>query len=183
MQRRCLVPPIKSRLHTIELDVGKLTKKLMARYVNAIKFSARAWVKEAEANIPQYSGASHASLEAIAAGVGAPSVSVFATQSAREHLGPTEIARRQAQARSESRGGFKQTATGISFFYETSLFWLALNETSNQQAAMGGRLITPGPYNFREKADKVAQEVITERLKGRTIDLRGTLKIGTLQSG
>ncbi len=177
------MPVIKSRLQTVELDVGKLTQKLMARYTNAIKFAARDWVKTAEANIPQYSGASHASLEAIAAGVGAPTVSVFATQSAREHLGPAEIARRQAQARSESRGGFRITRTGISFFYETSLFWLALNETSNQQAAMGGRLITPGPYNFREKADKVALKTLQERLRGRTIDLRGTLKIGTLKSG
>lgn len=170
------MPVIKSKFLTIDLNLDKINKQMQTRFINAITFGIKVWVKEAEAVIPVYSGASRASLDQLAASVGM-NVSTTPAPNAVRRLGPAKIASRQAQARSESRGGIRVHKKNITFFFESTLQWLVDNELGeiNDAVARSGNLITPIPYNFIDKANKAAVARINERLKGRTIDLRGNL--------
>lgn len=176
------MPQIRSKLVTIKLKKNELTKRETTRVVNAIKFGIKAWVREAEKNIPVYSGASRASLDQLAATVGI-NVSTTPTPNAIKRLGPSKIAQRQAQARSESSGGIKVTSKSITFFYESSLQWLVDNELgeANDVVAKSGNLITPTPYDFMSKSNRIANAVMIKRLTGRTIDLRGLFDIRTIR--
>lgn len=170
--------PIKSKMLTIEMDLSKLNKRTTERVVNAVKFGAKAWIRAAESVIPVYSGASRASLDQLAA-VFNMNIATSPTRNAIARLGPARIARRQAQARSESRGGLRVNKKSVTFFYESTLQWLVDNELGdiNDDVAKSGRLITAIPYNFIDFANRAAQGVIAKRLRGRTIDLTGILKL------
>ncbi len=166
------MPVVKSKLFAIILKKKKLTKQETERIVNAVNFGIKAWVKAAESVIPVYSGASRASLDQLAATV-KMNVSTNPTPNAVKRLGPTEIAKRQDQARSESEGGIKVSPKQIVFFFRSTLQWLVDNELgqANDAIARSGNLITPIPYNFIAFANRVAQGVMLKRLRGRTIDL------------
>ncbi len=172
---------IKSKFVAITLNVDKVTKRQQTRIINAITFGIKAWVREAESIIPVYSGASRASLDQIASVVKVD-VSTTPTTNAIKRLGPAAIASRQAQARSDSRGEIQVNKDTIIFFYESTLQWLVDNElgNANDAVARSGNLITPIPYNFIDRANQKATEVIQRRLKGRTIDLRGILDFKTI---
>lgn len=172
------MPKIRSKLLLIKFRRQKLTKRELDRVTNALKFGIKAWVRAAELVIPVYSGASRASLDKLASIVKI-NVSTTPSPSAVRRLGPSKIVRRQAQARSESRGGLTVSGTRVTFVFSSTLQWLVDNELGemNDGVAESGRLITPIPYNFIDFANRVAQGVIQKRLKGRTIDLRGILDL------
>lgn len=151
---------------------------MLTRVENALKAGARAWVLSALNNIPVYSGASSASLDKIGQVVGVP-IGVFSSRNANAKLGPSAVRARQQQGRNQSIGEIRRTKTTVSFFYATTLPWLVKNELGEQDEVTGN-LITPTPYNFREKGNAVAQQEILRKLRGRTIDLRGFFDISTL---
>ena len=169
---------ISSKYLKVSLNIDKITQRILTRAENALKVGAKAWVLSALENIPVYSGASLASLDGIGAAVGIP-IGITSTRSANTRLGPSEVQARQAQARAQSTGGMKRTKTTVSFFYSTTLPWLVKNE-QGEADDVSGNLITPTPYNFREKGNVIAQQEILRKLKGRTIDLRGLFDIATL---
>lgn len=123
-----------------------------------IEEAARAWVRAAVAIIPVWSGASRATLQALANAVNEP-VPIDPKQSA-----PNRI----ALGRLYSRGGVERKgAAHYDFYYETTLRYLIANETKNVKPRTEGlfsRLIEPTPYKFREAGDRAAQAVIEKRL-------------------
>ena len=125
---------------------------------SSVEEAARIWVRAAVEKIPVWSGASRATLQALASAVG-------------EHIDidvKGDVEDRISLGRLFSRGGVeRESVTGHwGFFYETSLRYLIANET--QQVAprthgLRGKLIEPTPYNFRE-AGNAAVEAFTATL-------------------
>lgn len=124
-----------------------------------IEGAAREWVRAAVAIIPVWSGASRATLQALASAVG-ESVPISPKPSAPNRIG---------LGRLYSRGGIEKTGrASYNFYYETTLRYLIANETTNVKPRTEGlfsRLIEPTPYNFREAGDKAAQAYIDKRLQ------------------
>lgn len=124
-----------------------------------IEEAARAWVRAAANEIPVWSGASRATLQALADAVN-ESVDINPRPGVKNRI---------ALGRLYSRGGIEKTgAASYNFFYETTLRYLIANETSRVQPRTNGlfsRLIEPTPYKFREAGDKAANAVIEQRLK------------------
>lgn len=124
-----------------------------------IELAARAWVKEAISIIPVWSGASRATLQALASAVDM-SVPISPKSSAPDRI---------SLGRLYSRGGIERTARGKwNFYYETNLKYLIANETTRVAPGtegLRGSLIHPTPYQFREAGNRAAQAVIDQRLK------------------
>lgn len=137
-----------------------------------IEMAARAWVQAAVEKIPVWSGASRATLQALASAVN-ESVSIDPVSTA-----PNRI----ALGRLYSRGGIERTGRAqYNFYYETSLRYLIANETKRVRPrtnGLRGRLIRPTPYNFREAGEKAANAVIEARMKDLPLrGIFGTLKL------
>lgn len=124
-----------------------------------IEGAAREWVRAAIDIIPVWSGASRATLQALASAVNVP-VPISPKASAPNRIG---------LGRLYSRGGIeKDGRASYNFYYETSLRYLIANETQRVKPRTYGlfsRLIEPTPYKFREAGDKAAQAYIDKRLQ------------------
>lgn len=142
-------------------------KAIDAFVKESVEEAARRWVRAAVEVIPVWSGASRATLEALASAVG-------------EHIDidvKGDVENRIALGRLFSRGGIERDGeANWSFFYETSLRYLIANETQNVQPrthGLRGKLIEPTPYNFRE-AGNAAVEAYTATLILPLFKLKGT---------
>lgn len=124
-----------------------------------IEGAAREWVRAAVAIIPVWSGASRATLQALADAVNEP-VPIDPKSSAPNRIG---------LGRLYSRGGIEKTGNAkYNFYYETTLRYLIANETTRVKPRTEGlfsSLIEPTPYKFREAGDKAAQAYIDKRLQ------------------
>ena len=136
-----------------------LVKDADAFVKDVIEGAAREWVKAAVAIIPVWSGASRATLQALADAVG-ESVPISPSSTAPDRIG---------LGRLYSRGGIeKKGKASYSFYYETTLRYLIANETQKvapRTEGLFGSLITPTPYKFREAGDRAAQAYIDKRLR------------------
>lgn len=123
-----------------------------------IEGAAREWVRAAVSIIPVWSGASRATLQALADAVNEP-VPIEPREDAPDRIG---------LGRLYSRGGIEKTGrAAYNFYYETTLRYLIANETTRvrpRTEGLFGSLIKPTPYNFREAGDRAAQAYIDQRL-------------------
>lgn len=127
-------------------------RALIDQYVeDAVKEGARIWVRAAVERIPVWSGASRATLQALASAV-------------NEHI-DIDVAgnapQRIALGRLYSSGGIERLSLGHwKFSYETSLRYLIANETRRvapRTEGLRGSLIEPTPYNFREAGNEAVK--------------------------
>ncbi len=136
-----------------------IVPRIDAYVKETIEMAARAWIEAAVEKIPVWSGASRATLQALASAVGA-NVPISVKNSAPDRI---------ALGRLYSRGGIeKDGRASYNFYYESTLRYLAANETSNVKPrtnGLRGRLIRPTPYNFREAGEKAAMKVIDARME------------------
>lgn len=125
---------------------------------DVIEGAAREWVRAAVKIIPVWSGASRATLQALADAVNEP-LQIDPRSDAPDRIG---------LGRLMSRGGItKEGKASYSFYYETTLRYLIANETTRVKPRTEGlfsSLIQPTPYNFRAAGDRAAQAYINRRL-------------------
>lgn len=118
---------------------------------DAVKEGARIWVRAAVEKIPVWSGASRATLQALASAVN-EHVEIDISSTAPQRI---------ALGRLYSSGGIERIALGNwKFTYETSLRYLIANETTRvapRTEGLRGSLIEPTPYNFREAGNQAVQ--------------------------
>lgn len=146
----------------------KLEMPLLSRLVvpgldkfveETIREAAAAWVTAALDIVPEWSGASRATFQALADAARVPlSVSHKSTAPDRIALG-----------RLYSRGGIERKGRARwNFYYETQLQYLIVNESQKvapRTNGLFGSLITPTPYKFREAGNRAAQAVINRRME------------------
>ena len=116
--------------------------------------AARLWVRAAVERIPVWSGASRATLQALASAVG-------------EHIDidvKADVTGRIGLGRLFSRGGVERVGPAHwQFIYETSLRYLIANESQRvapRTHGLFGSLIEPTPYNCREAGNKAVEEFV-----------------------
>ena len=113
--------------------------------------AARIWVKAVLAIIPEWSGASRATVQALATAVG-EYVSIDVK---------SEAPNRIALGRLYSSGGLKKNGQGSwEFYYETQLRYLIANETKKvapRTEGLRGSLIQPTPYQFRDAGNRAVE--------------------------
>ena len=137
----------RARLNLIKLDQRQ--RPAIDEYAKTvIEQAARIWVRTALDIIPTWSGASRATLQALASAVD-------------EHVAIDvrgDAPNRIALGRLYSSGGINQVkASHYEFYYETSLRYLIANENQNVKPGtfgLSGSLITPTPYQFREAGNR-----------------------------
>jgi len=133
----------RSNLNLIHVDRSQ--RQLLDEFVKeSIEEAARIWIRAATEKIPVWSGASRATLQALATAVDEHiQIDVRSTAPDRIALG-----------RLYSRGGITKNGPGsYEFYYETSLRYLIANETTQvapRTEGLRGRLIEPTPWEFRE---------------------------------
>lgn len=140
----------RARLQTINVDPRQLP--LIDEFIKeSTEEAARIWVRAAVARIPVWSGASRATLEALASAVNETiDIDVRSTAPDRVALG-----------RLYSSGGIEKLSTGDwRFVYESNLRYLAANETTRvapRTEGLRGSLIQATPYNFRQAGNEAVE--------------------------
>lgn len=137
----------------ISLDPSQ--RDVIDRYVeDTIREAARVWLRAAMDIIPTWSGASRATLQALASAVDVH-VSIDIKDTAPDRI---------ALGRLTSRGGVDRNGQGSwSFFYETQLRYLIANENTRvapRTEGLRGSLIAPTPYQFREAGNRAVQSFL-----------------------
>jgi hypothetical protein len=141
---------IRANLQAVVLDPRQVPD-LDAAVKLHVEEAARRWVRAALEIVPDWSGASRATFQALASAVG-EHVSIDVSANAPDRIG---------LGRLYSRGGVEKTeVASYRFFYETSLRYLIANETKKVAPGthgLRGKLIEPTPYKFREAGNAAAQ--------------------------
>lgn len=145
------------------LQVPALQRALIPgidKYIQeTIEQAARIWVTTAAENIPVWSGASRATLQALASQVGV-TIPIKVSDTAPDRI---------ALGRLVSRGGVEREGRGRwLFYYESQLNYLAINETQvvlPKTHGLRGSLISPTPYKFQEAATRAAEIYINQRIE------------------
>mgnify|MGYP000440742308 CR=1 FL=1 len=157
-------------------DLGKYRTVLAEELSGAIAAGAFAWIGAATAQIPVWSGASHATFLHVARDIGFQ-LSISAKSNAPN---------RTALGQGSSSGGVDADASDgrVSFHYETHLKHLVYNEYNNANATpdpgLFAQLLTPGPYDFQT----VATEAYLQATRGVSLpDPRRFIKIKVTKVG
>ena len=145
----------RAKLNFLKLDPNQ--KPAIDQYAkDVIEQAARIWVRTALDIIPTWSGASRATLQALATAVD-EHVSIDVRGDA-----PNRI----ALGRLHSSGGITKVELGhYEFYYETSLRYLIANENQNVKPGtngLRGSLITPTPYQFREAGNRAVKAYLDQ---------------------
>lgn len=144
---------VRANLKAIVVDPRQIPV-LDAAVKEVVEQAARIWVRAALAIVPDWSGASRATFQALASAVG-EHVSIDVAQGA-----PMRI----ALGRLYSSGGVEKTGVASwKFYYETTLRYLIANETRTvapRTEGLRGRMLTPTPFQFREAGNRAAQAYI-----------------------
>ena len=141
------------RLNLAGIAVHPSQRAILDQFVeNAVEEGARIWVRAAAEAIPVWSGASRATLQALASAVN-EHVDIDISSSAPDRIG---------LGRLYSSGGIQRFAMGsYAFTYETSLRYMIANETTRvapRTNGLRGALIHPTPWQFREAGNRATQE-------------------------
>ncbi len=147
---------------TAKLEMPVLSRLVVPgidEYVKeTIELAAKAWVEEAIKIIPVWSGASRATLQALASAVN------ISVPIATKPNAPNRV----SLGRLYSAGGIRKQKRGYwDFYYETNLRYLIANETKKVAPRTEGlfsSLIDPTPYQFRDAGNRAAQAVIEARM-------------------
>ena len=135
-------------LQVPRLNIAAYKKRLAEDMIDALTQAAFEWIQAATAEIPVWSGASHATFLELSREIG------FQLQISQPGTAPNRV----AYGTKHGDGDFISDAnTGIfSFKYETDLKHLVYNEFNNANLTpdpgLFGRLLNPGPYHFQETA-------------------------------
>lgn len=139
---------LKATLPTPRLDLSSYLTELNEILSDAIALAAFEWVNAATAEIPVWSGASHATFLKLASTVGL-TISIDNAANA-----PRRVSYGLANSKGEmnidaAKGRFE-------FMYQTSLKHLVYNEYNNANISpdpgLLSQLINPGPYGFQNTA-------------------------------
>lgn len=141
----------------IKLDASKAISRFHRTAVGILKEAVRAWVASAESNIPSWSGMSRGALVKLAGLVG-ENVSTHTAPSAIKRIG-----NRRQLGEAQSSASLIKKRGRYGFTWKSNVFHLAVNENVDA-TQFGFRLIRPGPYNFRDKANAAFQKVVEDRL-------------------
>lgn len=135
---------------------SRIAKALLHRSAQKIlKTAVRAWLKVAESKIPVWSGMSRGTLVKLADQVGV-NISLFVAPSARPPRGPGD---RSHLGQAQSTGRLVIIPGRYGFEYNSEVTHLAVNENADA-TQWGFHLKRPGPYHFRDAADKAFDESI-----------------------
>ena len=145
----------RAKLNLIKLD--KRQRPAIDEYAKiVIEQAARIWVRTALDIIPTWSGASRATLQALASAVD-EHVAIDVRGDAPDRI---------ALGRLYSSGGINKVESGhYEFYYETSLRYLIANENQNVKPGtfgLRGSLVTPTPYQFREAGNRAVKAYLDQ---------------------
>lgn len=126
-----------------------------------LRKAVKAWVSTAENIIPVWSGMSRGTLVKLAGQVGV-NVSLFVAPGAQPPKGPGD---QSQEGISKSTGRLIIIPGRYGFEYSSQVFHLAVNENVDARQ-YGFRLQKPGPYHFREAADKAFNAEMEKGLRG-----------------
>ena len=145
----------RARLNLIKLDQRQ--RPAIDEYAKiVIEQAARIWVRTALDIIPTWSGASRATLQALASAVD-EHVAIDVRGDAPDRI---------ALGRLYSSGGINKVESGhYEFYYETSLRYLIANENQNVKPGtfgLRGSLVTPTPYQFREAGNRAVKAYLDQ---------------------
>lgn len=150
------MPKLAATISTIKIDIKKVQNSLHEQFVAVLREAVKVWVMTAQQNIPVWSGASQSTLKTLAGKVGVD-IAVFPVPGAPDRTGLGEGSGQGDLRINRGQGRY-------SFFYSTNLPYLIRNDTRDMSEAMRGRLKTPTPYQFREKADAAFRKIVGGRL-------------------
>ena len=144
----------KGTLKSFRIDLGRYQKKLHEHLSDEIAHVAFLWLNAVLAEIPVWSGASHATFLQLSRSVG--------YQLAVQPAAVNRVAYGQQHGSGEVTADAKGGVYG--FHYETSLPHLLHNEfnTPESDPNVFYRLKRPGPYHFQEKGRKVFEDYAKE---------------------
>lgn len=149
---------IKAKMNAPMLDLTSYRNELDKLAREIISLSIFEYVVTATDIIPIWSGESHATFTELASLVGAPLII---------NASPTAFARSNGVSSGAAQGDGTMVAdssTGeYSFTYATTLDHLIYNESNNANTnpdpTLFGKLLNPGPYNFRRAASERVRKV------------------------
>ena len=145
---------------------------LHSRWKEINRDAVKAWVETAAAIIPQWSGMSRATLKKLGDRVGV-SVAAFPVPG---------VSNRVSQGEAQSKGSLIEKLGTYGFRYSTNVFHLAVNENVDARK-FGFRLINPGPYRFRLKADTAYLREVKKQLSVFSPNLKKFITVKKVRIG
>ena len=154
-----------------------IISSVRSRFKKINRDGVKAWVETAAAVIPQWSGMSRATLKKLGDRVGVP-VAAFPVPGPSGRQPPNRVAEGEAQ----SEGRLIEKSDIYGFVYKTNVFHLAVNENVDARK-FGFKLVTPGPYNFRLKADLAYFKEIRSQLSKFDPNLKKFITVKKIRLG
>lgn len=170
------MPRLTGNLLALKIS-STLIKNLDSRWKKINRDGVKAWVETAAAIIPQWSGMSRATLKKLGGRVGVQ-VAAFPMPGPSGRKPPDRVALGEQQ----SEGKLIEKLGTYGFIYSSNVFHLAVNENVDARQ-FGFRLVQPGPYRFRLKADLAYLREIRKQLSSFNPNLRRFITVRRIRIG
>jgi hypothetical protein len=148
---------LKAKFRVPRFDLEKYKAALHAKLSEALAQAAFRWLSTVDAIIPAWSGASRATLSALASMVGYSLLVGGPVEGAPDRV---SVGLDHGSATFECN----QSQAKYSFSYVTTLPWLIINEYYDARQ-WDFHLKRPGPYHFQEAATKALESYLSTELE------------------